>query len=144
MILLPLDLGPDRYHSANASTSGAVSRVMGILRLDKSLHDWGDFLSSMLSVVVFNFRHVAAEVEGVAEPHHNGAPGWSADPIQVIADVFHGSIALNGVGQTNGFGHGITFETAAVLRIHDWTGLRQPIRVWFSLRLSVFLKNCAL
>ena len=48
---------------------------------------------------MFHFRHVAAEVEGVAEPHHNGASGWSADPIQVIADRFHGSIALNGVGR---------------------------------------------
>ena len=93
---------------------------------------------------MFHFRHVAAEVEGVAEPHHNGASGWSADPIQVIADRFHGSIALNGVGQTQGFGHGITLETAAVLRIHGWTGLRQPIRVWLSLRLSSFLKNWAL
>ena len=68
---------------------------------------------------MFHFRYVAAEVEGVAEPHHDSASGWSADPIQVIADRFHGSIALNGVGQTQGFGHGITFETAAVLRIRD-------------------------
>ena len=44
------------------------------------------FLSSMLLVVEFHFRYVAAEVEGVAEPHHDGASGWSADPIQVIAD----------------------------------------------------------
>ena len=55
---------------------------------------------------MFHFRHVAAQVEGVAEPHYNGAAGWSADPIQVIADRFHGSIALDGVGQTKGFGHG--------------------------------------
>ena len=68
---------------------------------------------------MFHFRHVAAEVEGVAEPHHNGASGWSADAKQVIADRFHGSIALYGVGQTEGFGHGITFETAVVLRIRD-------------------------
>ena len=92
---------------------------------------------------MFHFRHVAAQVEGVAEPHHNGASGWSADPIQVIADRFHGSITLNGEGQTQCFGHGITFETAPVLRIRDWTGLRQPIRVWLSLRLSAFLKSCS-
>ena len=90
-----------------------------MLRLDESLHDWGDLLPSMRAVVVFNFWHVAAEVEGVVESHHNGAPGWSADPIQVIADGFHGSIALNGVGQTKGFGHGITFETADVLQTHN-------------------------
>ena len=88
-----------------------------------------------------HFRHVAAQVKGVAEPHHNGAPGWSADPIQVIADGFHSSIALNGVGQAQGLGHEITLETRVVLRIRDWTGLRQPIRVWLSLRLSAFLKN---
>ena len=92
-------------------------------------------------MVVFHFRHVATQVEGVAEPHYNGAFGWSADPILVIADRFHGSIALNGVGKTKGFGHGITFKTAAALRIRDWTGLRQQIRVWLSLSLSVFLKN---
>ena len=86
-------------------------------------------MSSMSAVVVFHFRYVAAEVEGVAEPHHNGASAWSADSIHVIADRFHGSVALNGVGQTLGFGHGITFETAAVLWIRGWTGLRQPIRV---------------
>ena len=90
---------------------------------------------------MFHLWHVATQIKGVAEPHHNGASGWSADPIQVIADRFHGSIALNGVGQTQGFGHGITLETAAVLRVQDWTGLRQPIRVWLSLRLSAFLKN---
>ena len=90
---------------------------------------------------MFHFRHVAAQVESVAEPHHNGASGWSADPIQVIADGFHSSIALNGVGQMQGLGHGITLEIAAVLRIHGWTGLRQPILVWLSLRLSAFLKN---
>ena len=55
---------------------------------------------------MFHFRHVAAQAEGVAEPHHNGAAGWSADPIQVIADGFHGSIALNGVGQTQGLAMG--------------------------------------
>ena len=95
----------------------------------------------MCAVVVFHSRHVATQVEGVAEPHHNGASGWSAGPIQVIADGFHGSIALNGLGQTKGFVHGVTFETAAFLRIRELTDLRQPIRVWFSLRLSVFLKN---
>ena len=91
-------------------------------------------------VVLFYLRHVATQVKGVAEPHHNGASGWSADPIQVIADRFHGSIALNGVGQRLGFGHGIRFETEAVLRIRNWTGLRQPIRVWLSLCLSAFLR----
>ena len=78
---------------------------------------------------MFHFRHVATQIKGVAEPHHDGASGWSADPIQVIADWFHGSIPLNGVGQAQCFCHGITFETAAVLRIRDWTDLRQPIRV---------------
>ena len=73
---------------------------------------------------MFHFRDVAAQAECVAEPYHNSASGWSADPIHVIANGFHGSIALNGVGQTQGFGHGITLETAAVLPIHDWTELR--------------------
>ena len=77
---------------------------------------------------MFHFRHVAAQVEGVTESHHNGAAGWSADPIQVIADRFHGSVALNGVGQAQGLAHGISLETGAVLRIRYWTGLRQPIR----------------
>ena len=95
-------------------------------------------------VVVFHLWQVATQIKGVAEPHHDGASGWSADPIQVIADRFHSSIALNGVGQTQGLGHGITLETRAVLRIRRWTGLRQPIRVWLSLRLSASLKNCAL
>ena len=71
--------------------------------------------------MLLHFRHVAAQVKGVAEPHHNGAPGRSADPIQMIADRFHGSVALNGVGQAQGFGHGITLETGVVLRIRDWT-----------------------
>ena len=90
---------------------------------------------------VFHFGHIAAQVEGVAEPHYNGAAGWSADPIQVIADRFHGSVALNGEGQAQGLGHGISLETGAVLRIRYWAGLRQPIRAWLSLRLSAFLKN---
>ena len=68
---------------------------------------------------MFHLWHVAAQIEGVAEPHHDSASGWSADAIQVIADRFHGSIALYGVGQTEGFGHGITFETAVVLQIRD-------------------------
>ena len=68
---------------------------------------------------MFHFRHVATQIKGVAEPHHNGASGWSAAPLQVIADRFNGSIALYGVGQTEGFGHGITFETAVVLRTRD-------------------------
>ena len=93
---------------------------------------------------MFHFRYVATQVESVAEPHHNVASGLYADPIQVIADRFHGSTVLNGVEQTKGLGHGITFETAAVLRTHNWTGLRQLIRVWFSLCLSALLKNCAL
>ena len=114
-----------------------------MLRLDDSLYGWGDFFVIGVSGGFFHFRHVATQVKGVAEPHHNRASGWPADPIKVISDRFHGSIALNGVGQTEGFGHGITFETAAVLRIHDWTGLRQPIRVWLSLCLSAFLKNFA-
>ena len=73
---------------------------------------------------MFYFWHVAAQLEGVAEPHCNGAAGWSADPIQVIADRFHGSVALNGVGQAQGLGHGISLKTGAVLRISYWTGLR--------------------
>ena len=81
---------------------------------------------------MFHLRHVAAQVEGVAEPHYNGAIGWSADLMQVIADRFHGSVALNGVGQAQGLGYGISLETEAVLRIRDWTGLRQPILVWRS------------
>ena len=90
---------------------------------------------------MFHLWHVATQIKGVAEPHHNGASGWSADVIHVIADGFHCSIALNGIGQTQGLCHGITLETAAVLRIRVWTGLRQPIRVRVSLRLSAFLKN---
>ena len=93
---------------------------------------------------MFHFRHVATQIKGVAESHHNGASGWSADSVEVISNGFNRSVALNGVGQTQGLGHGITFETAAVLRIRIWTGLRQPIRVWFSLRLSAFLKDFSL
>ena len=118
--------------------------LWGLLRLDDSLNDSGEFFVIDVSGVVFHFRHIATQVEGVAEPHHNGASDRSADPLQVIADGFNGSIALNGVGQTQCFGHGITCETAAVLRIRDSTGLRQPIRLWLSLRLSAFLRNCAL
>ena len=60
---------------------------------------------------MFHFRYVAAEVEGVAQPHYNGASGWSADPIHVIADGFHRSVALDGIGQMQGLGHGITLKS---------------------------------
>ena len=59
---------------------------------------------------MFHFRHVAAEVQGIAEPHHDGASGWSADAVEVIADGFNRSVALNGVRQMQGLGHGITLE----------------------------------
>ena len=59
---------------------------------------------------MFHFRHVSAEVEGIAESHHDGASGWSADAVEVIADGFHCSVALNGVRQMQGLGHGITLE----------------------------------
>ena len=59
---------------------------------------------------MFHFRHVATQIKGVAEPHHNGASGWSADPIQVIADQFHSSIALDGVRANEGFRPLITLK----------------------------------
>ena len=59
---------------------------------------------------MFHFRHVAAQVEGIAEPHHDGASGWSADSVEVISNGFNRSVALNGVRQMQGLGHGITFE----------------------------------
>ena len=72
-------------------------------------------------MVVLHFGDVSAHVEGVAEPHHKGAPSWSADPIEVISDGFNRSVTLNGVRQMQGFSHGITLEIEAVLGICDWT-----------------------
>ena len=70
---------------------------------------------------MLHFGDDAAQVDGVAEPHHNGAPSWSADPIEVITDGFNRSVSLNGVRQMEGFSHGITLEIEAVLWICDWT-----------------------
>ena len=70
---------------------------------------------------MFYFRDVAAQVKGVAEPHHNVAPSWSAGPIEVIADGFNRSVSLNGVRQMQDYSHGITLAIEAVLGICDWT-----------------------
>lgn len=59
---------------------------------------------------VLHFRDVVAQVKGVADPHHNGAPSWSTDPIGVIADGFNRSVSLKGVTQMQDFSHGITLD----------------------------------
>ena len=60
--------------------------------------------------MLFCLWDVAAQVQGIAEPHHNGASGRSADAIKVVADGFDRSIALNGIRQMQCLGHGTTLE----------------------------------
>ena len=67
--------------------------------------------------MLLHFWDVSAQVQGIAEPHHDRAARRAAHPIEVIANRFHRSVALNGVGQVQGLGHGITIEVSAVLRI---------------------------
>ena len=68
-----------------------------------------------------HFWYVATEVKGVAEPHHNSAACWAADAVEVIADGFDRSVALNGVRQMQVLSHGITFEGSTVLGIRNGT-----------------------
>ena len=84
---------------------------------------------------------VAAQVQSIAEPHHDRAARRAANPIEVVADGFHCSVALDGIGQMQGLGHGITIEVSAVLRIRPWTRLRYLIRLWLSLCLSASLHD---
>ena len=80
-----------------------------------------NFLSSPWAGLLFHFRYVAAEVQGIAEPHYDGASDWSADAVKVIADGLHCSVALDGVRQMQGLSHGITPEGSTVLRIRNGT-----------------------
>ena len=73
------------------------------------------------AVVLVRLRNVSAQVQGIAEAHHDGASGWAADPIKMVPYGFDGSAALNGVRQMQGLSHGLTLEGEIVLRKRGWT-----------------------
>ena len=60
--------------------------------------------------MLVRLRNVSAQVQGIAQAHHDGASGWAADPIEMMPYGFDGSAALNGVRQMQRLGHGKTLE----------------------------------
>ena len=73
------------------------------------------------AVVLVRLRNVSAQVQGIAQAHHDGASGWAADPIEMMSYGFDGSAALNGVRQMQGLSHRLTLEGNIVLRTRGWT-----------------------
>ena len=73
------------------------------------------------AAVAPDFRNVSAQIQGIAESHHDGASCRAAHSVEVMSNGYDCSVALHGVRQVQMLGHGTTLEAKIALRILDWT-----------------------
>ncbi len=115
----------------NITTTAKGCSVSFLFMLRIRLHlwpccEWYRFAQDLVqsparAAVTPNCRNVSAQIQGIAESHHDGASCRAADSVEVMPNGFDCSVALNGVRQMQRLGHGTTLE--AKPSYGSWIGL---------------------